>query len=238
MRPLIGISFQDEHGEDLYGVCRRYVDYLDAAGAASVMLLPRFDCDVAGIVEHLDGVLLPGGADINANIAAAWDSRDMFELELAKYCFDYDVPMLGICRGAQVMSVALGGEVCDIAELSGEHFEHEGELEVDGMRQTSHMVSVYQTTRLADILQCPALSTNSAHSQAVDKPGRSIEVSARASDNTIEAIEAFDKSFFVGVQWHPEAAGEALASRRLANAFVGACKARHSAKIERMSRWI
>jgi putative glutamine amidotransferase len=196
---------------------RRPADYLESirlAGGAPVLLDPSVDRS-ADVVRSVDGILLTGGGDVNPHLYGerpdptfhpAEPHRDALELELAVRAVELDLPMLAICRGLQVLNVALGGTlVQDIPTAVPQAINHSLTNPMDAI---AHDVAVAAHTRLADLL-CPGVSrlvraVNSRHHQAVKRLGESLVVSAAAPDGVVEAIERPASAFCVGVQWHPE----------------------------------
>ena len=180
-----------------------YTEALKSLGAAVERSAP----------EPCDALLLPGGGDISpcfygqeTNEAMDIDeARDTYEFSLFRHFFSAGKPILGICRGAQVINVALGGTL----------FQHiAGHSQIDGV-DSIHFVHASDTALRA--LYGDRFPVNSAHHQAVDRPGRELHVSARAEDGTIEALHHETLPVFA-VQWHPERLGEAGAE--LLRAFL------------------
>lgn len=158
------------------------------------------------VPDFADGVLLTGGGDISPRFYGVEDYdaallcdpcplRDEYELELARICFEHDIPTLGICRGIQVMSTALGGTL---------HFHIGGHTKTHMREEPHHGVNIQPGTYLSRLIGEDEIYVNTCHHQAVDAAGSGLCVSARAEDGTIEAIEAPSHRFFIGVQWHPE----------------------------------
>ena len=197
--------------------CSKLEDYLasvEQAGARARVLevteSPR------KVLNEVDGILLTGGGDVDPVFYGqdrhpltddAEPGRDEFEIDLARRAMSENVPLLAICRGAQVLNVAAGGTlVQDIPSAIDAGLPHSIEHPSDA---PAHDVRVAPGSRLAQVLAgaVSAASTcrvNSRHHQSVDKPGRNFVASATAPDGVIEAIEAPDKAFCIGVQWHPE----------------------------------
>jgi putative glutamine amidotransferase len=236
--PLIGLSAYCERARwrawDTEAVLlpRRYADSVEAAGGVPVLLPP-----VPGIenaLGRLDGLLLSGGGDIDpARYGAEADprsgsihaDRDAAEFALIETATAQRVPVLGICRGLQVINVARGGTLHQhLPDVVG-HEEHAPAPGVYG----AHAVRVAPGSRLGQILSGDAeVTTPTSHHQAVDKLGTGLIATAWAQDGTIEALEpedAADGPFLVAVQWHPEAGDDP----RLFRALVAAARDRASA---------
>jgi putative glutamine amidotransferase len=196
--PLIGIA--SVNGE-------AYVLAVRQAGGVPVILPDTGDdpAAIAGYLECLDGLLLPGGADIppaeygespHPTVEVLDPKRFQFEKALGKAWIERtDKPLLGICLGSQWINVFHGGSlVQDIpSEIGGNH------------RETTHPVLLEPGTRLQRIFGETEFEVNSWHHQAVDGLGKNLRVAARAADGVIEATETTDPArFLIGVQWHPE----------------------------------
>ncbi|GGW15865.1 gamma-glutamyl-gamma-aminobutyrate hydrolase [Streptomyces globisporus] len=209
-RPVIGISTYQDPAR--WGVWEMpavllpaaYPRLVRAAGGLAV-LLPPDDAEGAArdTVAALDGLVIAGGADVEpARYGAAADprtgpparERDAWELELIRAAIDQQVPLLGICRGMQLLNVARGGTLIQHLE------DHTGGLGVFG----SHPVTPVTGTAYADAVPEDAM-VPAYHHQAVDRLGVGLVASAHAPDGTVEALELPDHtSLVLGVQWHPE----------------------------------
>jgi putative glutamine amidotransferase len=194
-------------------VGQAYVDAVVAAGGAPIALPLGLEGDsLDSVYELLDGVLLPGGDDVGPEhygqprhplLGLVDDARDELELAVARKALEDDLPILGICRGIQVLAVAAGGTLCqDIPS------EMEGALGHDvrdfGRDHLCHRVEIEPTSRLAQTLGTTSSAVNSFHHQSVQDVPEGFVVTARADDGIVEAIEAPHKTFVVGVQCHPE----------------------------------
>jgi len=240
--PLIGLSAYCERARwrawDMEAVLlpRRYADSVAAAGGIPVLLPP-----VPGIEDalaRLDGLLLSGGGDIDPahyGVEAApqtstiSESRDAAEFALIEEAMDRQLPVLGICRGMQVINVARGGTLHQhLPDVVG----HDGHAPVVGAFG-AHAVRIAPASRIGEILGVGGteaadveLTTPTHHHQAVDKLGSGLTATAWAQDGTIEAFELEDAGsgpFLVAVQWHPEADDP-----RLFRALVAAARDRAS----------
>ena len=217
-RPVIGISaysLQAQWGRwDLPAVLlpARYTDMVAAAGGMPVLLPPLAGVDSA--LGRIDGLVLSGGGDIDpAHYGAARHpasgpanpGRDEAEIALARLALARGLPVLGICRGLQVINVALGGTLHQhLPDLLG----HEGHAP-EPVGYGSHKVSVPPGSRLAGILGRTEAAVPTHHHQAIDRLGSGLAATAWADDGVIEAVEPIDGGdgapFAVAVQWHPEA---------------------------------
>ena len=179
-----------------------YVRSVVAAGGVPVLIPPT---DVASeILDDVDAMVFTGGSDINPAVygqephpasSGFYDHRDAAELELMRAALGQAMPVLGICRGMQLLNVARGGDL--IQHLEGD--THKGP---PGM-YTRHSVTVLAGTHLAGVLGTDA-HTHSCHHQAPGRLGEGLRVAATAEDGTVEAIEDPAATYVVGVLWHPE----------------------------------
>jgi putative glutamine amidotransferase len=220
-RPVIGLCTALERAQwsvwDQQAVLlpRNYVEEVNRAGGLAVLLPPdaRLVERPEEAIELLDGLLLAGGADIDpasygqAPHAETQDSvpeRDAFEIALTRAALERDLPLLGICRGMQLINVALGGT---LNQHLPEHLGHEEHRRVIGTFDGSdHDVEVIDGTLAMDVIGAGVHGTKSHHHQGVEELGDGLRVGARSSlDGLVEAIELPDRSFVLGVQWHPEA---------------------------------
>jgi putative glutamine amidotransferase len=208
--PLIGISSWRDltvtDGQDVPSLLTHasYARAVEKAGGLPVVL-PELEPDaVDGLLDRVDGVVLVGGPDVNpANYGAkaapqtgpASEGRDAFDLALARRCVERDHPMLAICRGVQVLNVAMGGTL---------HQHVEEHMVTDRWNDSVHRVKVEPDSRLASVLGLSELDVNSLHHQALDRLGDGVVAVARAGDGTTEAIEVPAAPNVLGIQWHAE----------------------------------
>jgi putative glutamine amidotransferase len=233
MKPRIGITCSTMDAKEGKGVARLhvpepYVRCVEAAGGLPI-LLPVADPSTAeDYLSLVDGLLLIGGDDVDPSLYGAAEhpdlgpvdrSRDRFEIALIKAATRDRLPTLGICRGVQVMNVALGGTL--FQHVPG---EIPAALEHGGGYADVHDVAVVAGCRLAAAVGAARLTVNSHHHQAIDRAAPGLVVTARSSDGVAEAAEAPGHPFLVGVQWHPERMGGADSTRRLFAAFVEAAR--------------
>lgn len=185
-----------------------YLDHLDRAGALSIIGWPGGPW-ADDVLDLVDGVLLVGGGDVDparfgsrAQGDAMDAARDEFEVALVRKCRDRSVPLLGMCRGAQAMNVALGGS---LKESGG----HRQDLP---LAAPSHPISLENGSRLARMLAAGEIAVNSFHRWAVDRPGQGLAVTATTPDATAEGIESTGDWWATGVQWHAELLDDGRAS--------------------------
>ncbi len=198
-----------------------YVDALASAGSMPVVLpLRTLEENPATVGKLFDGFVLPGGDD----------EPQASELRAVRALVDLGRPLLGICRGEQVINLALGGDLIDdLPQSTVIHRDEERDPE------PTHAIQIAPDSRLFRIVGCASLKVNSIHRQAVGRIGGGLKVGARASDGVVEAIEATDHRWIVGVQYHPERSyAVSEASTRLIAAFVEECVAVHRSSSEQI----
>jgi gamma-glutamyl-gamma-aminobutyrate hydrolase PuuD len=184
-----------------------YVSAVERAGGRALLVPPAADA-VDDTLDALDGLIFSGGSDLDPSLYGAEPhpetigvipERDHAELALLQAALSRDMPVLAICRGSQVLNVAMGGNIIQhLPDVVGdEKHKHTPGVFAD------HDVDVHAGTRLADILGDRA-PVKSHHHQGFDRLGDGLRESARAEDGTIEAVEDPDRRFALGVLWHPE----------------------------------
>jgi putative glutamine amidotransferase len=236
--PLIGITcmtIQAENSSPRVGMSWSYVNVLLKAGAAP-LLIPNIgdNAVLRAVYERLDGLLLPGGGDIDpvlygeprhekCNQPSA--ERDDTELALARWAMDGGMPVLAICRGIQVLNVAMGGSLFQDIQAQIPGAERHDWYPNHPRDHLSHTVTVNPGTRLARIADATLLPVNSLHHQSVKDLAPGLMETARSPDGIVEAVEAPEHPFAIGVQWHPEElAGGDVRAQRLFDSFVEASK--------------
>jgi putative glutamine amidotransferase len=236
--PVVGVTCSDiqaDSGPKRLGQNVSYLSALTRAGAAPILVPNVGDRQLLRVVyERIDGLLLSGGVDVHPahygelvheKCGQISPERDETELALTRWAMEDGKPILAICRGIQVLNVALGGSLFqDIqaqvpgAERHDWHSNHPRDY-------LSHTVTLVPQTRLGEILSETCLPVNSMHHQAVKAIAPGLGVVARAPDGIIEAVEATGHTFALGVQWHPEELAPADArAQRLFAALVEACR--------------
>ena len=245
-RPILGVPTQTL--QSLGGIpaefppswvmSQRYIQTLANAGGLPWML-PLLCDDAASMramYERLDGLFLPGGADIDPTSYGVGrhpkcdertdPCRDELELTFVRWAIEDGKPVLGVCRGLQIINVARGGAIWqDLAdEVPGtdkhDYFPFDGRY---GRDHLAHPVAMTGTSRLRDLLGADEVPVNSMHHQGVRSLGADLVATAQAPDGVVEAVEGAGDAFLVGVQWHPEALTERdPRMRRLFDAFVDA----------------
>lgn len=227
-RPIIGVT-SAHHSEELSTFPREYyVQSIRSAGGVVFLIPPVADREeAAAIVAKLDGLVLSGGGDISPlyfgesplpGLKGCFPQRDLSEILLTKEALTKDLPLLGICRGIQVLAVAAGGRIYqDISSQHDRALLH---------KQTAPREFPWHEVELKGTLQAingrTKIAVNSFHHQAVCEVPPGFRIGALAPDGIIEGIEATGRRFCLGVQWHPEAMPNAPHSQALFAAFLQA----------------
>ena len=222
MKPLIGIT--GNFGDKGCELAKAYYQCIVEAGGSPVVIPPYTNKSaLTSLLDNLDGILLSGGADLNPLLVGEepipqlrWINaeRDVPELMLIELAYERQIPMLGICRGIQMLAAALGGSVYQdlgVQYKDAPLIKHSQDL---AREQASHMVYICKDSVFGNILKNEGLPesdkgeimlpVNSFHHQAISVAGDKLRVVARSSDGVIEAVESSEYKSIVGVQWHPE----------------------------------
>jgi putative glutamine amidotransferase len=236
MLPVIGITGRPNvnasAGGDLPGylIHHTYFDSVASVGGLPVMLIPVPRQHVDDVLDRLDGVLIPGGGDIDPmryadsrheTARGISEERDEFELEVALRAKALRMPVFAICRGLQIVNVALGGAL--VQDLQSHAGTDEHDIIGDAAYEPHSQALVEPDCRIAAVLGPGLQDINSIHHQAVEELGDGLRVVASAPDGTIEAIEHEDVDWpLLAVQWHPEFLGmrDHEPSHALFQAFV------------------
>jgi putative glutamine amidotransferase len=237
--PLIGITTSvtvDKTPERAY-VNITYIRAVQEAGGIPVLLPPHLAADVqAALWPRLDGLVLTGGGDIDParfsdrrhpKVEDVSPARDELEIGFTRRALDDDVPLFAICRGIQVLNVALGGTL--VQDLPSQRPGPIAHSQREPRHQPTHAVKVMgEGTRLGRVLGTLEVSVNSMHHQAIDSLGFGLREVAWAPDGVIEGVEMpGEERFVLGVQWHPEElVGHDQAARNLFAAVVEAARRR------------
>jgi putative glutamine amidotransferase len=241
--PTIGITctiYQRDHDQRPpdTGQNQSYIDAVIRAGAAP-LLIPNVTDEalLRTLYDRLDGLLLSGGGDIaplyygearHEKCGLPSPERDVTELALTRWAIGEGMPLLAICRGIQVLNVALGGSLYQDIEAQAPGAKRHRWSPGYPRDYIAHSVSIGAQTRLARIVGTDPLPVNSFHHQAIKDVAPGLTVTARAPDQIIEAVEANGQAFVVGVQWHPEGLASAdVRAQRLFDAVVEACRTRN-----------
>ena len=211
-KPIIGVTLLWDEEKNSYWMLPGYLEGLEEAGAIPIILpLAADGADIAQLADLCYGFLFTGGQDVAPQLygeamkptcGELCPARDTLEQELLNRALEQDKPILGICRGLQILNVTLGGTLYQ--DLPTEHpseIEHSMKPPYD---QAAHTVRILPDTPLAALLQKQELGVNSCHHQAIRSLAPSLVEMARSTDDLIEAMYLPGKTFVWGVQWHPE----------------------------------
>jgi putative glutamine amidotransferase len=212
-RPIIGITVRQIPARETKGrldTARSYVDEIERAGGVARLIAPNQN--LRSEIGKIDGLLLPGGGDVYPKLYGANpdgseppdNARDRMEIEAIRLALNRRMPILGICRGIQVLNVALGGDLIQhIPKLNrgkSRFLQH-----CDPKNRLSHNIRVEAGSLLARLIRAKRPKVNSRHHQAVgERLGEGLRVTARSSDGIVEAIEMDKSRLVLGVQFHPE----------------------------------
>ena len=245
-KPVIGITcnydYKDEvgmvsdmgtPGQDWNFVAGDYVYILEKAGAVPV-IIPQYENpqNVKSILECLDGVVITGGHDVDPvcygefpkeYCVRVMPKRDRQDIEIANYfLLEKKKPVLGICRGIQIINVACGGTLYQDLVREGGFESHSGSRYP--RNEGWHRVDFEPRSRFADIFGKSSVMVNSYHHQGVRLPGKGCEIKGKSEDGVPEAIEVMNHPFALAVQWHPEMMFDSEEQVKLLAAFVDAAK--------------
>jgi putative glutamine amidotransferase len=237
--PIIGVTTNyipaqpDSSGQ--FAISEKYTQAVLRAGGLPVILPLELPADsLAELLSRIDGLLLTGGADIDParfdgashpRVYGVMESRDDQELRLVRLAAEQGKPFLGICRGIQVINVALGGTLyTDIGDQMPNALKHD---QFPGIPRDylAHEVAVESGSLLEKALGGRAFAVNSLHHQGVERLAPGLKAVACAPDRLIEAVELPGHPFGLGVQWHPEWLQEHAPQRQLLRAFVDSARA-------------
>ncbi|MFC4322186.1 gamma-glutamyl-gamma-aminobutyrate hydrolase family protein [Litchfieldia salsa] len=234
-KPIIGITgAYVNHNFHMEGVYVHH-DYHNtvAANGGLPIILPYIDPQLAiESVALCDGIILSGGEDVDPqfyqqdphpNIGQTIPERDLSEIALVHYALEHNIPLLAICRGVQILNVALGGTLIqDIPTQCEAPIKHSQTIQ---RNKDSHFVKVSLDSKLYQMLGHTTVRVNSLHHQAIDRLAPTLKQTAVSSDGIIEAVEYIhDSHFTVGVQWHPESMAKSNSMmNRLFETFIQSC---------------
>jgi len=228
--PLIGITAKREENKLSQIILNEYYTRsILSNGGLPVILptgMPGNQAEHAAI--KLDGILISGGGDLepatyhgapHASISGQDPARDDLELSLVHACLKHGIPLFGICRGLQVINVAMGGSLyADISDQFSRQIDH-------STRQFdfyAHTVDILPGSHLADITHARQLRVNSLHHQAIRDLAPKLKAAAYAPDGLMEAVEGMGSNYLLAVQWHPEALSADPAALAIFSDFVQA----------------
>ena len=217
-KPVIGIAAWRQTVEvwqsrmTIFQIDQAYVQRVYAAGGIP-FLVPHVPVNMLpDVVRRIDGLILTGGDDIDPRSYGETDQgeckhcdieADCAEIALVKQCVDAKIPILGACRGIQIINVAYGGTLHQEMTVEGTCHGPRPTI-LDEILAMRHSIDIEPGSRLAGILGHETRTVNTTHHQAIRELAEGFEIAARAPDGTIEAIEPSNGGYVVGVQWHPE----------------------------------
>lgn len=233
--PLIGITSshrKNKQGTEIVNLPEAYVAAVSHAGGVPLVISPSLpESSVNHLIDQLDGFLLSGGDDIhpgfyggemNSCIKNVDEQRDRLEIKIANAVMEAGIPFFGICRGCQILNVALGGRLYgDIKK------QYPGAIKHDYFKNVprdylAHTIDVNEDSRLFKILGNTSCRVNSLHHQGIDLLAPGLHACAHAPDGLVEAVELTDHPFGIAVQWHPEWLQDNASMRNLFKEFIKA----------------
>lgn len=234
MKPVVGITLSMEPDEKFYSVHSDNPKAIMRSGGVPI-LLPYYGAnkDIEQIAQTIDGLVTTGGDDIDPTffgeephrkLGPVVAARDQFEIAITKQMLKLNKPILGICRGAQILNIAAGGDMYqDIYDqIDNELLQH---AQTAPRGHGSHYVNVLESSLLHKITNSNKIRVNSRHHQANRKVPDHFQICGTASDGVVEAIESKDHKFALGLQWHPESmlSVDDDISMRIFSEFLQAC---------------
>jgi len=205
--------------DDLYyKVNKKYIYALKEFGKKAIII--PYENNTEYILNNINGLLVIGGGDISekyinekldCHSKDIYRERDDFEIEIIKKAVKYNIPILAICRGEQILNIAFGGSII-------QHID--GHIQNSSRDTGSHFVNINKNSKLYKIVKKGRFIVNSFHHQAVKDTGSNIIISAVSDDGYIEAIEHINAKFCIGVQWHPEAMFNQIENKNIFQYFI------------------
>lgn len=228
--PIIGLTTYGRDDQNRFSLPADYIDAVRRAGGIP-LLIPPGEAQWQRLFDQLNGLILTGGGDMDPihyqsnghdTVYMVDPERDGTELALARHAVDVGLPTLGICRGIQVLNVALGGTLIEhLPDEVGDAVSHR----LPPRDPTIHDITVHPESQVAQIMGATQVHSASWHHQAIRRPAPGLQVVAHAPDGTIEAVELPSHPWLVAVQWHPElTAVEDVTQQRLFDALVAAAQ--------------
>jgi len=238
-KPVIGISCAMDYDDEkrdypvrfAYDYLKRqYYRSIELCGGVPILLpnIEKLDL-IDEILEIVDGILPSGGGDVdpqffgesNTNSLKIRKERDIFEINLARKAREKKIPILGICRGHQLINVAFGGTLYqDLSLLENRTFDHSDQGKFEYKRK--HWVEIQEGTKLFSIIKNKKIEVNTSHHQVIKEVAEGFIVCAIAEDGVIEGIESETDDYLIGVQWHPEVEFDDRFSQALFRSLVDA----------------
>lgn len=237
-QPLIGITTAGQSLTGSFYLPGVYVNAVRSSGGLPILLPPGDPAEGAAILERMDGLIFSGGGDIDPTayngslhptIYNVDPERDRFEIALSQLALGTDIPVLGICRGLEVLVVATGGSlVSHLPDEFGEVVVHRAEQALP----SEHPVQIAPRSRLATVIGATEANVVSWHHQASSTVPLGWRVTAKAPDGVIEALEHERHPWAIALQWHPELSIKDQAQQRIFQDFVTAAQNRKAALLQ------
>lgn len=208
--PIIGITCATHPSEEKYYIVKDYVKAVDASGGIPILIPPfKSETRIKEIARFLDGLLLSGGKDLDpkfygeepVGVGRIDPEKDSLELTLTRAVLARDIPILGICRGCQVLNVIGGGTITQHLSVKDNKIKH---WQIAPDNYPTHTLELKRGSKLRKIIGKARIRVNSFHHQAIRGVAKGYKVSASALDGTIEGIESQSNSWVIGVQFHME----------------------------------
>ncbi len=234
-KPIIGILPQYDAETKRIKIEEFYVKAIQKEGGIPI-ILPLYQelNDIITTLPWIDGVLYPGGPDVSPfywGEDSTWEcriiqpARDQLEIELLPFLLALKKPILGICRGVQVLNIALGGDIYQDIEHRKSAAANIGHYQKSRGDVPTHYVNIRKDTLLHNIVKSDKITVNSYHHQVIRTLAKDLEIAGYSNDGYIEAVSMREYPFFLGVQWHPEELYEGdKASQLIFRAFIKACQ--------------
>lgn len=215
MKPVIGLtcSSEDLMNGSLNKLNNTYINAVDKGGATPIIIpILQDGSNIEEYLEIVDGIIFTGGGDISPlyfgedpinEIGQIDYDRDLIEMALFQKSYEKDIPVFGICRGLQLINIALGGDIYQ--DIYAQVPNVQGHTCMHNIQEGYHVINILKDSILYDIFKKNKLLVNSQHHQAIRKLGHNLKVTARSNDGIIEAVESTNDKFVLGVQFHPEA---------------------------------
>lgn len=233
-KPLIGITTYNSknlYGRDIAAVQHSYIRAVTQAGGVPILVPAILPADELNeLYSHLQGILFSGGGDISLkyfdgeqhpSIHEVDEARDVAEFSLLRQSVQHQKPFLAICRGMQVMNVALGGT---LHTHIPDHIQNSLKHDNQDFTLLSHPVNIDEESKMAEIFGETLLQVNSLHHQGIKDLASNLRIVGHAPDGVIEAVEIPGHPYAIGVQWHPEWLTDQPVMRRLFKSFVDAAE--------------
>lgn len=231
MKPIIGITPSYSYDNNCISINYDYLKMIELSGGFPIILSYTNYNEYLSFFHLVDGIIFSGGGDIDPLLfgeeaikenGQICPLRDTFEIELCKIALKQNVPLLGICRGIQILCAASEGSIYQDLSQQGSCNKH---MQQAPRFYPTHTIKINPSTKLHSILQCDTLNVNSFHHQSVKKPGKTFQISAVTPDGIIESIEHIKNDYAIGVQWHPESmTAQNKKQKLLIDSFIDASK--------------